>query len=662
MIEVARPAADDVLARLSTGGSFAFRSLTPWAGAPATVPPPAPYLLDTKMAPDDLEAALRVLMRRSNQEAVERGVPVLYLSFGTLTWADRDRTRHASPLMLVPVKLVATEPEQPPLLEPTNDDPVINPALRLELARDRITLPPAADLAQVALSEFLDRVRAAVAGKAGWLISETAVLSCFPPMKEAMYQDLLEHEDLAAAHPAVQALAWDGPPLGAVMGQLAGVGAAGENPPVILAADSAQRACIMAALAGDSFTLDGPPGTGKSQTIANMIGALLHAGKTVLVVSEKAAALDVVAERLTGAGLGRYLLELHSHKAARKEVAASLASALDEVPAAPAAPPVGADPFASRDQLNSYAHAVSRVRDPLGYSLHDVLAMIGSLRAVPAPPVTGLGPVHLTPEVLAEVRRAAAGLAATWRPAAQGRSFAWRGVIERGSLEDQLYQAASALEALGRVVQANQTLADATGLTRPSDAHALAQLLDHLLTWPESMPDEWLTVDTLDVVDAAVAQLTAALTAIAARETQASQAAGVPWLAIPRRDPLPAAEAAALAALSPPCADVGALAAGQIIRVAQEFSAAAGLLEKWLGTLSELARILGVHSPVTFANANDLLTLARLAAEPERPERTWLSVPDQRAASNAAQILYDAHRALATAEADARAYFTPDAL
>src|SRR6266576_6169344 len=118
MIAVARPAADDVLTRLRTGGSFAFRSLTPWAGtpaiagAPATVPPPAPYLLDTRMEPDDLEAALRVLVRRSNQEALERGMPVLYLALGTLTWADRDRASYASPLLLVPVRLVATEPEQ----------------------------------------------------------------------------------------------------------------------------------------------------------------------------------------------------------------------------------------------------------------------------------------------------------------------------------------------------------------------------------------------------------------------------------------------------------------------------------------------------------------------------------------------------------------------
>src|SRR5215472_12050852 len=255
IIEIARPAADDVLTRLRTGGSFAFRSLTPWAGPAAAVPPPAPYLLDTRMEPDDLEAALGVLMRRSNQEALERGVPVLYLAFGTLTWADRDRARYASPLLLVPVRLVATEPEQPPMLEPTDDDPVINPALSLELYRDRITLPRLADLGPGTLSGLLDRVRAAVAGKDGWLVSETTVLSCFPPMKEAMYQDLLEHEDLAAAHPAVRALAGGGgaggePSLGAVIGQLAGAGAAGENPPAVLPADSAQRACIMAALAG----------------------------------------------------------------------------------------------------------------------------------------------------------------------------------------------------------------------------------------------------------------------------------------------------------------------------------------------------------------------------------------------------------------------------
>jgi len=668
MIEVVRPAADDVLSRLRTGGTFAFRSLQPWAGEPATMPPPTPYLLDTRKEPDDLEAALQALVRRSSQESLERGLPVLYLAFGTLTWADRDQARYTSPLLLMPVRLVAAETRQPPMLEPTADDPVINPALSLELSRARITLPRVDDLAKVTLSGLLDTVRAAVAAKDGWLASESVVLACFPPMNEATYRDLLEHENLIAAHRAVRVLAAGlsgaGPALGEITRGQTGVGAAVGIPPMVLDADSSQRACVMAALAGRSFTIDGPPGTGKSQTIANIVGALLHAGKTALVVSHKAAALDVVVDRLTGAGLGGYLLELHSHHATRTAVAASLAEALDTVPATPAAvPSAGTEPARrQREQLSAYAYAVNRVRDPLGYSLHDVLTMIASLRAVPAAPATGHAPVHLTAEVLGEIRRAAAALAAAWRPAAQGRSFAWRGVAQRDGLDGPLYEAASALETLARVIRGNRILADATGLTRPSDAQTLARLLDHLLAWPEGVPDEWLTVDTLDVVEAAVAQLTAALTEIAAREAQAARAAGIPWSAIPQRNALPAADGAPLAGLNPACADASSLGSGQIIELARDFSATADSLERWLSALSGLAAILGLQPPVTFSAADDLLTVARLGGELDRPERAWLSDPGYRAAGHAAQVLYDAHCTLAQAEAAARSYFTPDAL
>ena len=690
MVGVSRPSADDILARLRAGGTFTFRSLKPWptepwageeahtqpadesertAGAAAAVPPPAPYILDTSKDPDDLDAALRALMRHSNREYLDRGLPVLYLAFGTLTWTDRDRARYTSPLLLVPVRLVTTEPRQPPMLEPTDDDPAVNPALSLKLSRYGLALPRVDDPAEVTPSGLLDAVRAAVAARDGWQVSESAALSCFSFMKGAMYRDLLDHEDLAAVHPAVRALAargltWSGPVFEETAGHQTGTRAAPEVPPVILDADSSQRACVAAALGGRSFVMNGPPGTGKSQTIANTIGALLHAGKTVLFVSEKAAALDVVRDRLTEAGLGGYLLDLHSHNATRKEVAVSLGKALDTVPAAPATvPPMDMDAARRRrEQLTAYANAVNRVRDPLGYSLHDVLGMIASLRAVPAAPATGLAPVHLTAEVLGEIRRTAAALAAAWRPAAQERSFAWRGVTERGSLDDRLYQAASALEALAGVVRVNQTLADATGLTRPSDAEALAGLVDHLMTWPEALPDEWLTVDTLDAVDTAVAQLAAALTAIAARESQASQAAGVPWPAIPRQDALPVIDSKALAALTPACADVSGLTAGQIAGLARDFSAGAGLLEKRLGTLSRPASMPGLPAPATFSQANDVLVLARLAGEPDRPERAWLSVPGHQAASTAGRVLYDAHRALDRAEADASAYFTRDAL
>src|SRR5690606_35817628 len=78
---------------------------------------------------------------------------------------------------------------------------------------------------------------------------------------------------------------------------------------------------------GKDFVIIGPPGTGKSQTISNLVAHLLGKGKTVLFVSEKTAALDVVYRRLERIGLGRFCLELHSNKARKVDVLNQLRSA-----------------------------------------------------------------------------------------------------------------------------------------------------------------------------------------------------------------------------------------------------------------------------------------------------------------------------------------------
>src|SRR5690606_10720789 len=146
--------------------------------------------------------------------------------------------------------------------------------------------------------------------------------------------------------------------------------------------DSSQLEAIVAAKEGMSLVLDGPPGTGKSQTIANLIAEFLAVGKTVLFVSEKAAALEVVKRRLDDQKLGDFVLECHSHKANKKEVVAELARCLglpreeyqdqrerlEELEAA-------------RQKLNEYVRALHETRDPLGisaYQAHGRLARIES--------------------------------------------------------------------------------------------------------------------------------------------------------------------------------------------------------------------------------------------------------------------------------------------
>src|SRR5690606_1127152 len=97
----------------------------------------------------------------------------------------------------------------------------------------------------------------------------------------------------------------------------------------VLPADSSQLAAIMAVAKGIDLIIEGPPGTGKSQTIANIIAQCLADGRTVLFVSEKRAALDVVYRRLKDVGLGDFCLELHSNKARKADVVEQLRRAWD---------------------------------------------------------------------------------------------------------------------------------------------------------------------------------------------------------------------------------------------------------------------------------------------------------------------------------------------
>lgn len=76
--------------------------------------------------------------------------------------------------------------------------------------------------------------------------------------------------------------------------------------------DSTQHRAVDKASKERAVVIQGPPGTGKSQTICNIIADLLASGKRILFVSEKRAALDVVANRLEQVKLGDQFTLIHS--------------------------------------------------------------------------------------------------------------------------------------------------------------------------------------------------------------------------------------------------------------------------------------------------------------------------------------------------------------
>src|SRR6185369_7151115 len=152
--------------------------------------------------------------------------------------------------------------------------------------------------------------------------------------KLAMWEDLGRNAERVKVHPLCRAIAGD---TSVPLVQPTDLPTADKLdevvPPVqaihILDADSSQHEAIEAVKRGAHLVMDGPPGTGKSQTIANMIAEFLAAGKTVLFVSEKTAALEVVRRRLELKKLSDFCLALHSHKANKREVIEELGRCLN---------------------------------------------------------------------------------------------------------------------------------------------------------------------------------------------------------------------------------------------------------------------------------------------------------------------------------------------
>ena len=206
----------------------------------------------------------------------------------------------------------------------------------------------------------------------------------------------------------------------------------------------------------------------------------------------------------------------------------------------------------------------------------------------------------------------------------------------------------------------NQQLAEVTGLTRPSDAPALAALLDHLATRPATVPSDWLTTDRLARIDDAITRLGVLLAAITTATDEATRAVGAAWQAIPQPDMLPGLPD--LGALFPRVRDVSDARADEITALQSRLLNSADMLANRAVSLASLAGTFGLRPPVTFGEASDVLSLVHLAELPLHPERQWLNPDGYTSAVGAADALRAPAEALAAAEAAALTYYTPRAL
>lgn len=357
-----------------------------------------PSPLDTSQ----LQARLIDLYRQVRNDFAEGGANTLFLAVGFLRWKKKpeDERSYRAPLLLIPVKLERRSASSPFRIRFHEDEPRFNATLLKLLERDfDLTLPQFGgdlplDDSGIDVPRVLEMMRQAIRDIPGMEVIDETALSTFSFAKFLMWKDLVERTDALRENRIVRHLI-DTPE----QAFTAGDGKAGFRDErdldhayapadiiCLLPSDSSQTAASLAAAEGRDFVIVGPPGTGKSQTIANMIANCLAVGKTVLFVAEKTAALDVVYRRLREHGLGDHCVELHSNKADRRHFLAQLKSAWENGGRDEASEWVAVNDRLKlrRDVLNGYVAALHK-RYPNGWTAY--LALGTALRAgdKPAP-------------------------------------------------------------------------------------------------------------------------------------------------------------------------------------------------------------------------------------------------------------------------------------
>ena len=625
----------------------------------------------------ELKSSLRRLDQHSQQTFADRGIWTLYLGIGKLAWDDpQDGKEVVSPILLAPVRLRRTAADMPYALTRTEDDVVLNPVLALKLENDFGLTLDAVDPDDLDVEEALAAVRARVAAFDSWDVHERLVLTTFSFHKEAIYQDLREHHDEVVASSLVQlvALGPDSPSANSfVFDPISDDELDDAAPPELLHnvmdADGSQRKCILAARDGRSFVMDGPPGTGKSQTIANMIAELMASGRSVLFVSEKAAALDVVRNRLSDVGLGPFLLELHSSATTRKQFAQTMGRALQErVRAGEGLSSVESKELErTRHELSDYAKALNEVRSGVGRSVHWALGRIAlahRLSSFRLPPGQQWG--ALTADDLAEIRTSAAALSRAWAPAERGDDFLWRGLTRYSDpgdpeqlrrLATQAADAATALATRSRAVDDDLDVSMPVNTAAASDRVLLLQLLEER---PVTSQISHLTTVDLEAVRSRLRDAQGLVEQHARATAVIERSVGPGWTELKPDDVTQLDSLGESNDLWRPTAETTATQ----LRGAVDAALSAPVT---LAAIAEdgrrLAYLLGVDPErLTIARIGDLIALARLAKQSSRPEAAWFNPALTTSVRESADILSKLVGLVRAWENSTRAEFSASAL
>jgi hypothetical protein len=447
--------------------------------------------LHTGLTSGSYESVLTRLQYRARTYRQETGANNLYVAIGMLSWTFKGQQLE-SPLILVPVKL--ERPAKSGDFRITLDDTgesTPNFSLLEKLRRELgLELPeiwaPNADQSGLDIDKTFADLQKALndAGKGDFLVKRSSHMAILQFSKFRLWKDLNEHWEEFAKNPVVDHLALHSheifeDPIAAP--EDVDLDALLMGCP--LPADGSQLKAISHALVGRSFVLEGPPGTGKSQTITNMLARAMAEGKKVLFVAEKSQALSVVKKRLDAVGLGALSLDIHDKSSSPAEIKAQILASLDAVSSFEnsSLDDVLSALDGSQQLLQRYTERLGEV-NAAGFSLYE--ALVDSLRPredVPALTVPESVVAGASEEELRELRNKVAALIDLEGSVRVGQESPWR-FLGTALEEDTVSAFLSAVNDVSTAFEQAQTrlgLAPVLALIRtPADAAAVGQILD----------------------------------------------------------------------------------------------------------------------------------------------------------------------------------------